>query len=253
MNYYSKDKEPFFEKKLNLKHTKIEKNKIIVLSDDILKKLKNTTNYFSGYKELFLNKYETFKSLVKNNINTVPTKLYTNSFITDKKIITKPIDGSGRIKYLIWEQGEEVLCKQNMIIQPFIEGREYNVDLLCDGKNFITCVKEKLQIKAGKTWKCKEVNISKIDLLLSNFVKKYPFYGSMDIDIIENNENYYILDINTRFGGGMMHSINLNTKFLNQLYNLINFENYKLVPYKKIKNKKISFYSFNINSVWDTQ
>lgn len=247
MKYYSDVPISLFQKELNIKNSKKIINKIIILSDDVLKELPNTTNYFSGYKDLFLNKYNTYKALRKKSIATVPTKLYKTPFITKSKVITKPIDGYGRIKYLIWEKGEEIKCKDNMIIQPFVNGKEYNVDLLCDGINFISCIKEKLEIKAGRTWKCKEVDIPEIDNLLYNFVKEYPYYGSMDIDIIECNGKYMILDVNTRFGGGIMHSLNLNSKFKKELYNLIHINRYKLKTYKKKESKKISYYSFNVN------
>lgn len=244
MYYLSNEIEFGLEKELNLKRTKKLKNNLIILNDDDLKLLKNQ-NYFSGYKDLFLNKYNTYETLNKLKIPTVSTFLYKNPFIADTKIISKPICGTGRIKYLIWEKGEKVLCKPDMVIQPFINGKEYNVDLLCDGKNFISCIKEKIKIRAGRTWICKEVDIPEIDKILENFIRYFPFYGSMDIDIIEEKGNYYILDINTRFGGGILHSINLNLNFKKELYNLIHTKNYKLNKYIKKVTKKISCYMFN--------
>src|SRR5690606_12675546 len=70
-------------------------------------------------------------------------------------------------------------------------------------KHLQTIIREKIAMRSGETDMAKIIENSAISGLgdqLSNICKHI---GNMDVDILEDkNGNYYILEMNIRFGGG---------------------------------------------------
>ena len=122
----------------------------------------------------------------------------------------KPKDGSSSIfAYKVNDQAElESFAKQvpDYIIQPFIEGTEYTVDIFCDfaGNPIYITPRIRLAVRAGEVLKTKivqdEVIIGEMQTLLAD----YRPCGAITVQLIRQNDtgkNYYI-EINPRFGGG---------------------------------------------------
>ena len=57
-------------------------------------------------------------------------------------------------------------------------------------------------MRAGETDKAISIINPVIAGLVVEFVKKLDFAGPLDMDIIEKDGRYHIIDINCRFGGG---------------------------------------------------
>jgi carbamoyl-phosphate synthase large subunit len=92
-----------------------------------------------------------------------------------------------------------------LIIQEFIEGRELGIDIYVDliSKEVISVfIKEKFYMRSGETDKAVSILEPAISTLVEKFVKKLDLTGPLDMDIIERDGLYYIIDINCRFGGG---------------------------------------------------
>ena len=93
----------------------------------------------------------------------------------------------------------------DLLIQEFIEGRELGIDVYVDliSREVISIfIKEKFYMRSGETDKAASIINSTIAGLVAEFVKKLDLVGPLDMDIIERNGRYYIIDINSRFGGG---------------------------------------------------
>lgn len=92
-----------------------------------------------------------------------------------------------------------------ILIQEFIEGREYGVDAVNDLEgNHVACfVKEKLGMRAGETDASTTADIPQLQesgRLISNAIR-HP--GNIDMDFIVTPSGAgYLLEVNPRFGGG---------------------------------------------------
>lgn len=122
----------------------------------------------------------------------------------------KPKDGSSSVDaYKVTnEEDLKTYAKKisDYIIQPFISGREFTIDIFCDyeGNPVYITPRERLAVRAGevlKTQICQdEQMIGEMEIL----IKDYKPCGQITVQLIRDEatgENYYI-EINPRFGGG---------------------------------------------------
>lgn len=92
-----------------------------------------------------------------------------------------------------------------LLVQEFIEGRELGIDIYVDliSREVISIfIKEKFYMRSGETDKAASIINSAVVNLVADFVKRLNLVGPLDMDIIERDGRYYIIDINSRFGGG---------------------------------------------------
>ncbi|MDI6743403.1 MAG: ATP-grasp domain-containing protein [Smithella sp.] len=95
--------------------------------------------------------------------------------------------------------------KDNLIIQEFIDGRELGIDVYVDliSREIISIfIKEKFLMRSGETDKAVSVLHPDVSALVADFVKRLGLIGPLDMDVIEKNGRYFIIDVNSRFGGG---------------------------------------------------
>ncbi len=95
----------------------------------------------------------------------------------------------------------------NYVIQPFVSGTEYTVDVFCDyeGSPIYITPRERMAIRGGEVLKSKivqdDIIISEIKMLVNDFKP----CGAITVQLIRDSstkDNYYI-EINPRFGGGV--------------------------------------------------
>lgn len=121
----------------------------------------------------------------------------------------KPKDGSSSINaYKVDSLNElEVYAKQvdDYIVQPFISGREYTIDIFCDfdGNPLTIVPRERLQIRAGEVLKTKIV----LDEIMINeakaICKSFKPCGPLTVQLIRDDNGIdWFIEINPRFGGG---------------------------------------------------
>ncbi len=128
-------------------------------------------------------------------------------------VFVKPARGSASIGINRAECLEDVefLCQkeEDMMIQEFMDGTEYGADVYVDmitGKVTSIFVKEKIKMRAGETDKSVSVKDERLFGLIKNFVESMGFCGMIDIDIFRCKGEYYISEVNPRFGGGYPHA-----------------------------------------------
>ncbi len=127
----------------------------------------------------------------------------------------KPKDGSSSIdayKVNTYEELELYANKiKDYVIQPYISGKEFTVDIFCDYKGnpiYIT-PRERLAVRAGEVLKTKICQDDKIISEMKMLVADYKPCGQITVQLIQDEktgDNYYI-EINPRFGGGAPLSI----------------------------------------------
>jgi len=90
-----------------------------------------------------------------------------------------------------------------IIIQEKLVGQEYGIDIFNDlNGNFLSCVpKKKLAMRAGETDSAEIIE----DIKLSNIAKKISqiskHIGNLDVDCFLVDNMFFILEMNSRFGG----------------------------------------------------
>ena len=122
----------------------------------------------------------------------------------------KPKDGSSSINAFKVESKEELKVYagqiEDYIVQPFIEGKEYTIDIFCDwdGEPISIVPRERIQVRAGEVLKTKiELDRTMIEegrILCAAFKP----CGPMTVQLIRdrNTKIDYFIEINPRYGGG---------------------------------------------------
>lgn len=122
----------------------------------------------------------------------------------------KPKNGSSSINAFRVESVTEleVYAQQvaDYIIQPFIKGTEYTVDIFCDfnGNPIYIIPRIRLQIRAGEVLKTQIDMDKKIIEECKHIIEKFRPVGPITIQLIRQNTtgDDYFIEINPRYGGG---------------------------------------------------
>ncbi len=166
--------------------------------------------------EMCFNKYEMYKFLKENNFRTAKSYINKEDFYKDLEegkisfpVFVKPVKGSASININRVTSKEELEVLWNMsedlMIQEFMNGQEYGVDVYIDmisKEPVLIFSKKKIKMRAGETDKSLSIKDNKMFELVKDFVKKAGFTGIIDIDIFKVDGEYYISEVNPRFGGG---------------------------------------------------
>lgn len=128
-------------------------------------------------------------------------------------VFVKPVRGSASLSISKVQDKEtvELLFAHNdgLMIQEFLNGQEIGADVYIDlisGEVVSIFTKKKLLMRAGETDKAVSFKDAKLFELIRQFVKESGYRGQIDIDIFEIDGNYYISEVNPRFGGGYPHA-----------------------------------------------
>ena len=105
--------------------------------------------------------------------------------------------------------GEVSQYDENFIlVQQKITGKEYGLDIINDlnGKNVMVSVKQKLAMRAGETDKATTIDNADLRYIGEKIGTNLGHIGNLDCDILEMDGQYYVLELNPRFGGGFPFS-----------------------------------------------
>ncbi len=144
----------------------------------------------------------------------------------------KPKDGSSSINAYRADTVEDLKLYaekiEDYIIQPFVSGKEYTIDIFCDyeGNPIYITPRERLAVRQGEVLKTKitqdEIMISEMKTLIAD----YKPCGQITVQLIQNEytkDNYYI-EINPRFGGGAPLSIKAGADSAEAVLRMLNGE-----------------------------
>ena len=158
----------------------------------------------------------------------------------------KPKDGSSSIdayKVNNAEELEEYAKKVNdYIVQPFISGREFTIDIFCDyeGNPVFITPRERLAVRAGEVLKTR---IHQDDVMIQemlDLIADYKPCGQITVQLIQDEvtgDNYYI-EINPRFGGGAPLSIKAGADSAKAVICMLKGEKLEYIP-KAARNKAV--------------
>ncbi|MBE5916520.1 MAG: ATP-grasp domain-containing protein [Pseudobutyrivibrio ruminis] len=122
----------------------------------------------------------------------------------------KPKDGSSSINAYKVEDAQELEVYANQvedyIVQPFVSGKEYTIDIFCDfdGNPIFITPRERMQVRAGEVLKTQICMDGKMIEESKRLIAAFKPCGPMTVQLIRDEatgDNYYI-EINPRYGGG---------------------------------------------------
>lgn len=169
------------------------------------------------------------------NMNIIAAKSYMDKekFYADVEagkvtypVFVKPARGSASIAISKVHDKEtiEQLFEHNegLMIQEFLDGQEIGADVYIDliSKNVVSIfTKKKIKMRAGETDKAVSFKDEKLFELIKKFVGEAGYEGQIDIDIFDINGEYYISEVNPRFGGGYPHAYECGADHISMIVN----------------------------------
>ena len=181
-----------------------------------------TTVIGSSYElcEMSLDKYEMYKWLKDHDYKCAKSYMDKDEFYADVEagkanypVFVKPARGSASIaisKVYDKETIELLFAHdEGLMIQEYLNGQEIGADVYIDmisGEIVSIFTKKKLKMRAGETDKAVSFKDDNLFDLIEKFVSEARYRGQIDIDIFDINGEYYISEVNPRFGGGYPHA-----------------------------------------------
>jgi len=174
-----------------------------------------------GYKTArSFNSKETFYASISNNEVEYP-------------VIVKPTHGSASasVKKVYNKEMIELILSNdaNLMIQEFMNGNDIDADCYIDmisGEVVSIFTKRKINMRAGEADKSVSIKDPALFDLLNRFIHECGFSGQIDVDLFYVNGEYYISEVNPRFGGVYPHAhecgVNSVAMIINNLMGNVN-------------------------------
>lgn len=170
--------------------------------------------------EISLDKMQMYQWLTEHGYRTAKTYTDKNLFYeaVDRgeisyPVFVKPVRGSASIAInKVYDKATIELLflhSDNLLIQEYLDGQEIGADVYIDlisGEVVSIFTKKKIVMRAGETDKAVSFKDEKLFALIDRFVTEAGYRGQIDIDIFEIDGQYYISEVNPRFGGGYPHA-----------------------------------------------
>ena len=182
-------------------------------------------------------KYELFKYLTEKGIRTPLTFHDWDEFrkALDEGRITfpvfmKPVCGSGSVgahKVNTLEQAEKdwFSGEHDYIIQELMTGGDCDADVYVDTishKAVAAFSKRKIETRIGGASKTISFRDPKLFKFIQEICDVFEFNGPLDMDFFIKDGEYYLSEINPRFGGAYLHAYGAGVDFIKLIVNNIN-------------------------------
>lgn len=183
------------------------------------------------------NKYELYKYLKEKGIKTPLTYHKFEDFIVglnNKEInfpvFIKPICGSGSVGAQRVDNIDELKSKLNAgefdyIIQEYMNYGDCDADVYVDTithQAVSIFSKRKIETRIGGASKTISFKDEKLFKFIKEIVSHFEFNGPLDMDFFIKDGEYYLSEINPRFGGAYIHAYGAGVDFFKLISNNIN-------------------------------
>jgi len=194
---------------------------------------------------LCFDKYEMFRHLRSKGVRTVLTYNSIESFKDGLErgevsfpVFMKPISGSGSVGIGRFDTMDEVMEKWNdgkftYIIQELMTGGD------CDADVYVDCVshkpvaifsKRKIESRIGGASKTISYKDPKLFEFVEQVCSALELNGPCDMDFFMKEGEYYLSEINPRFGGAYLHAYGAGVDFIKLILNNMNgIENQSII------------------------
>lgn len=221
-----------------------------------------TTVIGSSYElcERSLDKFEMYEWLSSHGYKCAKSYINKEDFFKDVKVgkakypvFVKPARGSASvaISKVYDKETVELLYAHSdgLMIQEFLDGQEIGADVYIDmvsGEVISIFTKKKIFMRAGETDKAESFKDEKLMEYIKRFVNESGYRGQIDIDIFDVDGEYYISEVNPRFGGGYPHAYESGADHMKFIVN--NLEG-KVNECVVGKNYEVGIYMMKYNEV----
>ena len=198
-------------------------------------------------------KINTQKFLEENGFK-IP-KMYSEKELDSRELefplFIKPKSGSSSINTFKVNNKEELATYRSLIkepiVQDFMEGKEFTVDVFLDfDGNLITVVPRlRMATRSGEISKGKIIKDREIIEDIKRLVEVLKPIGHITVQLMKTNKGIEYIEINPRFGGGAPMSIQSGADSCENLYRLIMGER---LEYNENYRDNIMFFRFD-NSI----
>ena len=194
-----------------------------------------TTVIGSSYTlcEMSLDKFQMYRWLETHGYRCAKSYMDKEAFFADVDagvitypVFVKPARGSAStsISKVYDRETVELLFahEDGLMIQEFLDGQEIGADVYIDMVSHEVVsifTKKKLKMRVGETDKAVSFKDEKLFALIERFVKDAGYNGQIDIDIFDVNGEYYISEVNPRFGGGYPHAFESDADHMKLIVN----------------------------------
>lgn len=210
--------------------------------------------------EMALDKYQMYLWLQEHGYNCAQSWIDKDKFYkavdsgkVTYPVFVKPVRGSASISiFKAYDRKTVDLLisnENNLMIQEYLKGIEIGADVYIDiisGEIVSIFTKKKIKMRAGETDKAVSFQDPNLFELIEKFVTEAGYCGQIDIDIFNIDGQYYISEVNPRFGGGYPHAyesgcdhMKMILKNLNGDINVKNIGNYEegiyMMKYNELK------------------
>lgn len=181
-----------------------------------------TTVIGSSYElcEMSLDKFQMFRWLTEHGYRCAKSYMDKEAFFADVAagkakypVFVKPARGSASIaisKVYDRETIELLFAHSDgLMIQEFLDGQEIGADVYIDMNSHRVVsifTKKKILMRAGETDKAVSFQDEKLFALIKQFAEEAGYTGQIDIDLFLVDGEYFISEVNPRFGGGYPHA-----------------------------------------------
>lgn len=202
--------------------------KVLISSEQTVKICEDKINTFNFFRELGLDTPNSFTLGHQEEV--------------EYPCFIKPLNGSSSINTFKVNNEEELAFFKkyigNYIVQDFIEGTEYTVDIMCDfqGNPIFITPRIRLATRGGEVLQTQIVEDENIEKECLKIIEVLKPVGPITVQLIKDKttgKNYYI-EINARFGGGSPLSMAAGADSETVIYNLL--QGRRVTPnYRKAK------------------
>ena len=186
--------------------------------------------------EMALDKMQMYEWLKAHGYNCARSWMDKEEFykavdagVVSYPVFVKPYRGSASISISKVYDKETVdllfAHEDDLMIQEFLDGQEIGADVYIDlisGEVVSIFTKKKIKMRAGETDKAVSFKDEKLFQLIEKFVSEAGYRGQIDIDIFEIDGEYYISEVNPRFGGGYPHAYECGVDHMKLILNNLN-------------------------------
>lgn len=173
--------------------------------------------------EIFQDKLKTAQFLEDNQILSPKILDYSNRTQFEYPVFIKPAEGSSSINARMIKNQNElerwVETIEKPIVQSYVRGKEYTVDVYIDRNNKLISESHRFRIKtrSGEILIGQVLFIDQIHEIILELLSKIELFGPITLQFIEENDQFYLIEINPRLGGGVPMSLDSGIDILGNL------------------------------------
>ncbi|MBE0421902.1 ATP-grasp domain-containing protein [Pseudoalteromonas nigrifaciens] len=165
--------------------------------------IKTPTTYISFFEAVAaLNNNElTYPVIIKPRWGMGSIGIYKADNLEELQVLYKKVRNEIESSYLKFESSADI--DQAILIQQCITSDEYGIEVVNDlQKNYVTTFcKKKLAMRSGETDQAITIENSKLSLIGKKLSSALGHIAMLDSDCLEINGDFYVLELNARFGG----------------------------------------------------